>query len=78
MGWMSILSFTAMLSMNLGFINMVPFPGLDGARFLFSLIEGITGKKLSRKVENIVHGVGFFILIGLMVFVLINEFISRL
>lgn len=78
MGWMSILSFTAMLSMNLGFINMVPFPGLDGARFFFSLFEGITGKKLSRKVENIVHGIGFFILIGLMVLVLVNEIISRL
>lgn len=76
MGWMSILSFTAMLSMNLGFINMVPFPGLDGARFFFSLFEGITGKKLSRKVENIVHGVGFFILIGIMILIFSSEIIG--
>lgn len=76
MGWMSILSFTAMLSMNLGFINMVPFPGLDGARFFFSLFEGITGKKLSRKVENIVHGVGFFILIGIMILIFSSELIG--
>lgn len=73
MGWAVILGFAAMLSMNLGFLNLIPFPGLDGARFLFSVVEGITGKKLPRAVENVIHAVGFIILIGLILLVTAND-----
>jgi|GEM_PF-794377 len=73
-GFSMLLSFTALISLNLGFFNLVPFPGLDGGRIVFSLIEGITGKKLPRSVENIVHAVGFIILIGLVILVTLSDF----
>ena len=60
------LMFTAMLSINLALINVLPIPGLDGGRFVFVLAETIRGKRISEKVSAITHGVGLLVLIGLM------------
>lgn len=66
MGLSYILQFTALLSMNLAIINFLPLPALDGGRVLFLIIEKIRGKAVNQKVEQLVHTVGFLLLIGLM------------
>lgn len=57
-----------MLAMNLALFNILPIPALDGARCVFVLIEWIAGKPVPRKIENIIHTVGLFVLLGLVVF----------
>lgn len=68
-GWINLLFLTAMISLNLVVINLIPFPALDGGRLLFVFIEALTRKKIPAKVAGIVNGVGFILLIGLMIFV---------
>lgn len=72
-GISSILYLMAYLSINVGFINLIPFPAFDGGRILFLIIEKIKGSPVSAKVENMFHYVGFFILIGLMILVTFND-----
>lgn len=67
MGWIYLLQLTAFLSIQLGLINIFPFPALDGGRILFLIIEKIKGSPVSQKVENIIHTAGFAILIFLMI-----------
>lgn len=62
-----LISFVAIISINLAVINLIPFPALDGGRLLFLLIETIKGSRLSPKFANIANAIGFFILIGLMI-----------
>ncbi len=75
MGWVYLLQFTAMLSINLAIINAFPFPALDGGRILFVLIEKIKGTPVSQKVEQMAHTIGFSLLILLMIFVTFKDFI---
>jgi regulator of sigma E protease len=67
MGFIYLLQFAAILSINLGIINILPFPALDGGRLLFILIEKIRRKKVSEKIEGISHNVGFILLMALVV-----------
>ncbi|MBI5254848.1 RIP metalloprotease RseP [Candidatus Falkowbacteria bacterium] len=69
MGLVYLLQFTALLSINLGIINFLPFPALDGGRALFLLIEKLRRKPIDQKIENLVHTVGFALLIGLIVLI---------
>lgn len=57
-----------MLAMNLALFNILPIPALDGARCVFVIIEWIFKKPVPRKIENIIHTVGLFVLLGLVVF----------
>ena len=70
LNWMN---YIVLLSANLGIMNMLPIPGLDGGRFLFLLIELITRKKVPKEKENIVTVVGFVIVMILMVLILFND-----
>ena len=70
-----LLYFAAILSINLGIINILPIPALDGGRILFVLIEKIKGSPVSTAVEGYVHQIGFILLILLMVFVTLNDII---
>ena len=72
-GFTSLLYFIGLLSVNLGIINLLPIPALDGGRILFLLIEGITHKKVNPKVEAIVENVVFWLLMALIVFVLVMD-----
>ncbi len=72
-GLLSILSFTAFLSINIGLLNLLPIPALDGGRLVFLGIEAVTRKPLNRKVENTINNVMFFLLIGLFIFVAYND-----
>ena len=56
----------AMISVNLGFMNLLPIPGLDGSRLIFLLIEAIRRKPVDRRIEGTVYMIGFAFLIGLM------------
>ncbi len=68
-----LLRFVAMLSVNLAVINLLPFPGLDGGRILFLLIEKIKGSPLNQKLEGRINTIGFIILLILMIAVIIKD-----
>ncbi|WP_430785873.1 RIP metalloprotease RseP [Virgibacillus flavescens] len=76
-GFMNFLMWTAILSINLGIVNLVPLPALDGGRLLFVGIEAIRGKPIDPQKEGIVHFVGFALLMLLMIVVTWND-IQRL
>jgi regulator of sigma E protease len=76
-GLADVLEFMAMFSVNLGFINLVPFPGLDGGHIVANLFEGITKKKINRNVLNTVNYIGFLLLMGLMLFIVVRDFVIR-
>lgn len=78
MGLIYILSFTAIISINLGVINLIPFPALDGGRLLFLLIEKIKGGRVNHNVLNIVNFIGFSLLILLMLFVSYRDILKLL
>ena len=61
------LELLALISVNLGVMNLLPIPGLDGSRLLFLLVEGIRRKPIKRELEGAIHGAGFILLMGLMV-----------
>lgn len=67
LGWIYIMNFAAILSINLAVLNILPFPALDGGRLMFVLIEKIRGKKLNEKIEAIVHNTGFSLLMLLII-----------
>lgn len=73
LGFVFILRFIAIFSVNLGIINALPFPALDGGRILFILIEKIKGSPVSQKVEQIFHTAGMMILLALMLFITLRE-----
>jgi regulator of sigma E protease len=77
LGFIYILQFTALLSVNLAIINILPIPALDGGRILFILIEKIKGKAVSQKFEARAHNIGFALLITLMVVVTFRD-VARL
>lgn len=76
-GFMNYLMWTAMLSINLGIINLVPLPALDGGRLLFVGIEAVRGKPIDPQKEGIFHVIGFALLMLLMIVVTWND-IQRL
>lgn len=63
----------AFLSINLGLFNLLPIPALDGSRLVFLGVESVRGRKVDPARENIIHFVGFLILIGLMVVITYKE-----
>ena len=68
-GLAALFSFMALISINLAVLNLLPFPALDGGRIVFSIIEGISGKKIPQSVATYVNGAGMIILLLFMVFV---------
>ncbi len=72
-GLINLVYLIAFLSINVGFINIMPFPAFDGGRLLFLIIEKIKGSPINAKVENIVHNIGFSLLILLMLLVTYND-----
>jgi regulator of sigma E protease len=75
LGWIYVLQFTALLSLNLGIINILPIPALDGGRLLFVLIERIRGKKINQKIENTIHSIGFAFLMILVLLVTYRDIV---
>jgi regulator of sigma E protease len=76
LGWWPILSLTAILSLNLAIINILPFPALDGGRVLLILIELLRGgKRLKPEREGIINFIGMAILLTLMVVITVSDVI---
>lgn len=71
----AIIQLIALLSVNVGFINLIPFPAFDGGRILFLIIEKIKGSPVSTKVENIIHSIGFILLMLLILYVTFNDIV---
>ncbi len=73
LGFVYILSFTALISINLAIINLIPFPALDGGRLLFVAIESVIRRAISPRVFNVANTLGFGILILLMILVTFRD-----
>ena len=71
--FLNLINWAILLSANLGVMNLLPIPALDGGRLLFLLIEAVRGKPVNPKVEGYVTLVGFVLLMLLMVFILYND-----
>ncbi len=72
----SLLLMVAMISINLGVMNLLPFPALDGGRIVLLLLEAIRRKPLNPKVETALNGAGLVLLMGLMVIVTFKDIIN--
>lgn len=75
-GAYGLLYLLAYLSINVGFINLLPFPAFDGYRGLTIIIEKITGKQINPKVDAIVNNIGLMLLFALMIFITIKDVIK--
>ena len=72
-GIMNILYLVAFLSINVGFINLLPLPAFDGGHILFIIIEKIKGSPVKPETENMIHTIGLFLLMILMVVITFND-----
>lgn len=72
-GWANLLELTAILSLNLAVLNLLPIPALDGGRLLFVVLEGIRRKRIPPEKEALVHLAGFALLLGLMFLITIVD-----
>lgn len=75
-GIQNILYLIALLSVNVGFINLLPLPAFDGGRILFLIIEKIKGSPVSPELENKIHTIGFILLLVLMLYITFNDIIK--
>jgi len=75
-GFIYLLSFTAFISINLAVLNILPLPALDGGRLVIVLIEGLTKKKIKPSIVNWVNGIGFLLLILLMLVITANDILK--
>lgn len=74
--FLSLLNITVIISMNLGFMNLLPIPALDGGRIAVILVEMITKKKLPAKVEAMINGIGLILLLILSVVIMFKDIIG--
>jgi len=71
--WLNMLNLSILLSANLGVMNLLPIPALDGGRLVFLIIEAVRRKPISPEKEGTIHMIGFILLMALMVFILFND-----
>ncbi len=74
--WMNMLNMAVLLSANLGVMNLLPFPALDGGRLVFLAVEAIRRKPINRRIEGMVHFAGLMLLMVLMVVVMYNDILK--
>ncbi len=72
-GFVYFIQFVGLLSVAIGAFQMIPFPALDGSRVLFSVIEGVRGRRMKIKTETIIINTGFYILLLLLIFITSKE-----
>ncbi len=75
-GFANLVSLLSLICINVGFINILPLPAFDGGHVLFIIIEKIKGSRVDPKVENMIHNIGFILLMILMVLVTYNDIIK--
>ncbi len=74
--WLSMLEMLILISANLGIMNLIPFPALDGGRLIFLVIEAIRGKRVNPDAEGMVHFAGLMILMAFMLWVTFRDVIK--
>ncbi len=74
-GWQDLLELLALITINLGVFNLLPFPALDGGKVVFLIIEGVTGHAVPEKLQGTLTIVAFALLFGLMLFATYNDII---
>ena len=74
-GWQDLLELLALITVNLGILNLLPFPALDGGKVVFLVIEGITGHAVPEKLQSMLTLATFGLLFGLMLFATYNDII---
>ena len=74
--WMNMLNMAVLLSANLGVMNLLPLPALDGGRLVFLVIEAIRKKPINREIEGRIHFAGLMALMVLMVVVMYNDILK--
>lgn len=74
-GFVNLIYLLAYISINVGFMNLLPIPAFDGGRLLFLIIEKIKGSPVDSKIENIIHSIGFILLMALMIVITYNDII---
>lgn len=77
-GFINVVYLTAIISINVGFINLLPIPAFDGGRLLFLIIEKIKGSKVNPRVENMLHSMGFILLMILTLIVAYSDILKLL
>ena len=75
-GPLNLLYLVSMISINLGVMNLLPIPALDGGRMIFILIEMISRRRLPKKIEDTINAVGLFVLLGLSFVIMIKDIIA--
>ncbi len=75
-GFNSLIQFIVVISINLGIINLLPIPLLDGGHIFFNTIEVITRRKINPNIQNFINKIGFAILITLMLFAIYNDIVN--
>ncbi len=73
---MILLDLTALLSLSLGIMNLLPIPALDGGRLLFVVVEWISGKKPSQRLEDTAHRIGYAFLLSLLLLITLKDIIQ--
>ena len=74
-GWTPLLSFMALISINLAFLNILPIPGLDGGHIFFTLIQAIIGRPLDIKIKMVIQQIGMILLLFLMLTAMYNDLV---
>jgi len=74
-GLLEVIYLIGYLSLNVGFINLLPIPAFDGGRILFLIIEKIRRKPMKANVENMIHSIGFILLMILMIIITYNDIV---
>jgi len=76
LGFVYLLQFTALLSLNLAIINILPFPALDGGRIVFLAIEKLKGRPVRKELENAFNNIGFLLLMVLIAFITFKDIVK--
>lgn len=75
-GWIAIITFTALLSINLGLINLFPIPTLDGGHLMFYALEAVKGGPVSEQIQEYAFRFGLAVLVGIMLFANLNDIVQ--
>ena len=70
-----VLNIVSLIAVNLGVVNLLPLPALDGGRIFFILVEAVIRRPIPPQKEGLVHMIGFILLMALTVFVFVNDII---
>ncbi|MCD7060925.1 RIP metalloprotease RseP [Pelagibacterium xiamenense] len=75
LGFLALVNLTALLSLNIGIVNLLPVPMLDGGHLMYYVFEALRGRPLSRRTQEIGYRIGFALVVSLMIFTVVNDIV---